>query len=501
EATSGTFPYCSDPGLNFSATNYSEDDADFAGNRRGKASRQDPLSHRIIEKRRRDRMNACLADLSRLIPSQYMRKGRGRVEKTEIIEMAIRHLKNLQTQEVLREATYADYYRSGYSDCVTEAAKFLLRERDEELYYKMITHLREHMNEAMKGDKMLLIIFKNDFLLFLGEYFKTRCNGDMINAGSPTSYHHPNPPLSQLREMLTTSVSDVEHNSDDHHDIKDLSFRSNPQQAPSVSSTGVVPSNNIHHMDTSDYDSTRSPTTSSGTTSTNSIRMTPANVNHHLSNLSPPHAHENVIRTVRMRKLSETSTDVEHCNNNYKFKNYIQQRFTHETYHSEESMQSNQCVTDHEKDHDKKSTTPTSPVNDAAKRNGIHHDIKNEILVVNSPSPAHQQPPHATQRNGKIPNGTVNGNINGNAIIPHHTIPIPVFACHTQGFYVPLNVDYDLLIPFLGGVDLLSKTYAHLPPLHPISINVNYTPTLIKNAIASANFIKPKVENGIINGW
>lgn len=85
-----------------------------------------------------------------------MRKGRGRVEKTEIIEMAIRHLKNLQTQEVLREATYGDHYRSGYNDCVTEAAKFLLRERDEELYYKMITHLREHMSEAMKGEPSLL---------------------------------------------------------------------------------------------------------------------------------------------------------------------------------------------------------------------------------------------------------------------------------------------------------------------------------------------------------
>lgn len=97
-------------------------------------------------------MNACLADLSRLIPSQYMRKGRGRVEKTEIIEMAIRHLKNMQTQEVLREAAFADHYRLGYNDCVTEAAKFLLREKDEELYYKMITHLRDHMNETMKGE-------------------------------------------------------------------------------------------------------------------------------------------------------------------------------------------------------------------------------------------------------------------------------------------------------------------------------------------------------------
>ena len=35
---------------------------------------QDPLSHRIIEKRRRDRMNNCLADLSRLIPTNYMKQ-------------------------------------------------------------------------------------------------------------------------------------------------------------------------------------------------------------------------------------------------------------------------------------------------------------------------------------------------------------------------------------------------------------------------------------------
>lgn len=63
---------------------------------------QDPMSHRIIEKRRRDRMNNCLADLSRLIPAEYMKKGRGRVEKTEIIEMAIKHMKYLQSSGRLK---------------------------------------------------------------------------------------------------------------------------------------------------------------------------------------------------------------------------------------------------------------------------------------------------------------------------------------------------------------------------------------------------------------
>ena len=41
-------------------------------------------------------MNSCLADLSHLIPSNYLKKGRGRIEKTEIVEMAIKHIKHLQ---------------------------------------------------------------------------------------------------------------------------------------------------------------------------------------------------------------------------------------------------------------------------------------------------------------------------------------------------------------------------------------------------------------------
>ncbi|RUS91494.1 hypothetical protein EGW08_000715 [Elysia chlorotica] len=77
--------------LNF-ATAADEYDASI---KRQKIAR-DPLSHRIIEKRRRDRMNNCLADLSRLIPSSYHKQGQGRIEKTEIIEMATRHIMMLQ---------------------------------------------------------------------------------------------------------------------------------------------------------------------------------------------------------------------------------------------------------------------------------------------------------------------------------------------------------------------------------------------------------------------
>lgn len=346
-----------------------------------------------------------------------------------------------------------------------------------------------------------------------GEYFKNRCNGETISGtnGSPT-YHHPGPPLSQLREMLTTSATDAEAHPPEQQDIKDLSFRaSQPQQAPVITSTAAPPNPGSHAMDT-DYEGRRSPLT--GNISNPASRITSANIQHiqQLGNLSPTQNHEGVLRTVRLRKLSETSTDIDH-GNSYKFKNYIQQRFTHENYHSEESMQSSQCATENDKDHDKTSTNSPTASNHhrdecTTKMNGVHHEIKNEIIITNSPpSMTQQQQSHQNHQrssskanNNAVNNGAVNGNPN---LIHHNSIPIPIFACHAQGFYIPLNVDYDILIPFLGGLDLLNKSFSHLPPLHPISINVNYsnyTPALIKNGITSTNFIKPKVE-GLINGW
>ena len=58
------------------------------------AAKKDPKSHRMIEKRRRDRMNACLRELLELTPHENNDSQR-RIEKTEIIEMAIRHIRHL----------------------------------------------------------------------------------------------------------------------------------------------------------------------------------------------------------------------------------------------------------------------------------------------------------------------------------------------------------------------------------------------------------------------
>jgi len=63
---------------------------------------QDTQSHRIIEKRRRDRINTCLADLGRLVANDCVHQGhaqgQGRIKKTEIIEMAIQRISQLQSE-------------------------------------------------------------------------------------------------------------------------------------------------------------------------------------------------------------------------------------------------------------------------------------------------------------------------------------------------------------------------------------------------------------------
>ncbi|CAG2108115.1 unnamed protein product, partial [Medioppia subpectinata] len=133
----------------------------------------DPLSHRIIEKRRRDRMNNCLADLSRLIPTSYLKKssslqGRGRIEKTEIIEMAIKHMKHLQTHKYCTDDSKCELsnapnlddeervrqYRLGYQECLSEAIRFLVEMEGlftgDGLCRRMMDYLHSHMSTLHK---------------------------------------------------------------------------------------------------------------------------------------------------------------------------------------------------------------------------------------------------------------------------------------------------------------------------------------------------------------
>lgn len=52
----------------------------------------------IIEKRRRDRINHSLSELKRLVPSAFEKQGSAKLEKAEILQLTVDHLKMLHAK-------------------------------------------------------------------------------------------------------------------------------------------------------------------------------------------------------------------------------------------------------------------------------------------------------------------------------------------------------------------------------------------------------------------
>ncbi|XP_014258484.1 hairy/enhancer-of-split related with YRPW motif protein-like, partial [Cimex lectularius] len=83
----------------------------------------------IIEKRRRDRINTSLLELRRLVPSAFEKQGSAKLEKAEILQMTVDHLKNLHSKglDSMYDPTKIamDYHSIGFRECVTEVARYL----------------------------------------------------------------------------------------------------------------------------------------------------------------------------------------------------------------------------------------------------------------------------------------------------------------------------------------------------------------------------------------
>ncbi|KAM4528971.1 hairy/enhancer-of-split related with YRPW motif protein 2 [Fundulus diaphanus] len=83
----------------------------------------------IIEKRRRDRINNCLSELRRLVPTAFEKQGSAKLEKAEILQMTVDHLKTLQAtggKGYLDSHVLAlDFLSLGFRECVAEVSCYL----------------------------------------------------------------------------------------------------------------------------------------------------------------------------------------------------------------------------------------------------------------------------------------------------------------------------------------------------------------------------------------
>ncbi|XP_064204231.1 hairy/enhancer-of-split related with YRPW motif protein 1-like [Anguilla rostrata] len=109
----------------------------------------------IIEKRRRDRINNSLSELRRLVPSAFEKQGSAKLEKAEILQMTVDHLKMLHAAGGKgyfdAHALAMDYRGLGFRECLAETARYLSimegLDSADPLRIRLVSHLNSYASQ------------------------------------------------------------------------------------------------------------------------------------------------------------------------------------------------------------------------------------------------------------------------------------------------------------------------------------------------------------------
>ncbi|XP_023191687.1 transcription factor HES-1-like isoform X1 [Xiphophorus maculatus] len=107
----------------------------------------------IMEKRRRARINESLGQLKTLILDALKKDSsrHSKLEKADILEMTVKHLRNLQrlqmTAALNTDPSILGKYRAGFSECVGEVTRFL--STCEGVTAEVRTHLLGHLSACV----------------------------------------------------------------------------------------------------------------------------------------------------------------------------------------------------------------------------------------------------------------------------------------------------------------------------------------------------------------
>ncbi|KAM9654687.1 class E basic helix-loop-helix protein 40 isoform 2-T2 [Morphnus guianensis] len=131
------------------------------------------LPHRLIEKKRRDRINECIAQLKDLLPEHLKLTTLGHLEKAVVLELTLKHVKALtnlieqQQQKIiaLQNGLQAgdlssrnldssqEMFRSGFQMCAKEMLQYLAKhENGKDLKSsQLVSHLHRMASEVLQG--------------------------------------------------------------------------------------------------------------------------------------------------------------------------------------------------------------------------------------------------------------------------------------------------------------------------------------------------------------
>lgn len=113
----------------------------------------------VIEKRRRDRINNCLMELRRLVPQAFEKQGSAKLEKAEILQMTVEHLRHLHTRDPRgfsdpyaaygNTRAFLDYRIMGIRECVAESARYLTSVEGVDMKDPMRIRLLNHLENFL----------------------------------------------------------------------------------------------------------------------------------------------------------------------------------------------------------------------------------------------------------------------------------------------------------------------------------------------------------------
>ncbi|XP_056129378.1 class E basic helix-loop-helix protein 40 [Lampris incognitus] len=132
------------------------------GMKRGDDSKETyKLPHRLIEKKRRDRINECIAQLKDLLPEHLKLTTLGHLEKAVVLELTLKHVKSLsalleqQQQQIIAlqngdqgdDSTESseDMFRSGFHLCASNIVQYLASQENSR--YLSPSHVINHIQK------------------------------------------------------------------------------------------------------------------------------------------------------------------------------------------------------------------------------------------------------------------------------------------------------------------------------------------------------------------
>ncbi|KAL3861021.1 hypothetical protein ACJMK2_007114 [Sinanodonta woodiana] len=161
----------------------------------------------LIEKKRRDRINKCLAELKTILLKDIQHTGTqiSRLDKADVLELTVKYLQTVQRKQIsaaiASDPIAAVKYESGFQECAQETIRYLkFHDGRKDLAKRLDNHLSATVKKTLchREDTRVVNVLSTPLTLDCSNFSQ---NNSM-------KFEPISPPISSFRETARTSYQD-----------------------------------------------------------------------------------------------------------------------------------------------------------------------------------------------------------------------------------------------------------------------------------------------------